>query len=231
MKINIKKILKSQWSFFWAGIVFGIAQIIYMWGHMIDALMNIVVMLEREPRIWAKYPLKLLIVSFIWWLIFSYWTRLAGGCTLNHLLGWVPMMNIHSTVALIFMGIGWLAAFWLMVKLNLARYFKHQETKCYVKHEYEKWNKDRDGITYDPNYNPWKRVATWVWLGFMLSLFGIALYGGIADPEWMQYLKKWDLHAMYKSIDHKWLFWVFVTLLAGIVWGFAMAKSWFLWSK
>ncbi len=313
---KIKKILFSQWSFFWAWIVFGIAQIIYMGGHLIDSLIKgkdlvsiaikpitvttdlgkmfralevafykltglpdfqlygkaieqagewisatwwafypgigwqiiwmaiggfIVVMLEKEPRIWAKYPLKLLIVSFIGWMIFSYGTRLAWGCTLNHLLWGVPMMNIHSSVALIFMALWWLAAFWLMVKLRLANYFKHQETKCYVKHEWEKWNKDRDGVTYDPNYNPWKRVATWLWLTFMLALFGVALYGGIANPEWMQYLKNGDLHAMYKSIDHKWWFWVFVTLLAGIVGWFAMAKSWFgtecalvaaeMWSK
>lgn len=65
----------------------------------------IVVLLEREPRIWAKYSTKLLLTSFVGGMLFSYGTRLAGGCTLNHLLGGVPMMNIHSTVTLIFMSL------------------------------------------------------------------------------------------------------------------------------
>ena len=77
----------------------------------------LVVLLEREPRIWAKYSTKLLLTSFVGGILFSYGTRLAGGCTLNHLLGGVPMMNIHSSVTLIFMSIGGLLAFLWMSKM------------------------------------------------------------------------------------------------------------------
>lgn len=42
---------------------------------------------ERESRTWAYYPKKVLLISFVGGLFLSYGTRLAGGCTLNHLLG------------------------------------------------------------------------------------------------------------------------------------------------
>ncbi len=298
-----RNLFTKQWSFFWAWVVFGLAQIIYMGGHILASVLKwktdllnlsvkpitvttdlgkmfralevafyklfnlpdyqlygkaeqladgswisvkwgafvpgvgwqiigmaigglIVVLLEREPRIWAKYSTKLLLTSFVGGMLFSYGTRLAGGCTLNHLLGGVPMMNIHSTVTLIFMSLWGLLAFLLMSRMGLAQYFKHQETKCYVKHEYEKGNM-RDGATYDPNYNPWKRPATWIGIAFTLALFGVAWYAGSKNPEWLRYMSWDDLHAVYKSVAHKGFIYVFFTLLAGIIAGFGMAKSGF----
>ena len=101
----------------------------------------------------------------------------------------------------------------------------------------------RDGATYDPNYNPWKRPATWIGLAFVVTLFGLAWYAGSNSPDWLGYLKKVPedvknltleaakdqklLHAVYKSVAHKGIIYVFFTLLAGIIAGFGMAKSGF----
>ena len=170
----MKKLLTKQWSFVWAGVAFGVAQIIYfigtMWpswaagktpkvkpmtvttdlgkmfrgvevwlshtfgfsdpqiygssteiageivnsggafipgvGWIIFGMLVggwLVSVFEKDSRVWVKYSSKMLLVSFIGGIIFSYGTRLAGGCTLNHLLGGVPMMSIHSLVAIVFM--------------------------------------------------------------------------------------------------------------------------------
>ncbi len=185
----------------------------------------LVVLFERQNRLWVKYSGRLLLISFIGWLFFSYGTRLAWGCTLNHLLGWVPMMNIHSLVAIIFMSLWGLAAFWLMTKLGLAKYFKHQEDLDYVKSQYKKWN--IDGATYDPNYNPWKNPMVWLGLTFLLAFVWVAIYWLVSNPEFLQHTK-WDsVKAFGKSIADKGLAYVIITLFAWIIAGFAMAKSGF----
>jgi len=291
----MKKFLTKQWSFMMAGIVFGVAQIIYMvwliipkmdsametWkikpitvttdlGKMFrslevwinnlfwfqselygnygaDGVMSatggafipgigtailgmiigwfLVVLFEKQNRLWVKYSAKLLLIAFIGWMFFSYGTRLAGGCTLNHLLGWVPMMNIHSLVAIVFMSMWGLTGFWLMTKLGLAKYFKHQEDLDYVKAQYKKGN--TDGITYDPKYNPWKNPMIWLGLTFLIAFVGFAILGMINNPEFLQHMKGDSLKGFGKSIADKWLSYVIVTLFAGIIAGFAMAKSGF----
>ena len=293
----MKKFLTKQWSFMMAGIVFGIAQIIYMvwlwapkfgteissWsvkpitvttdlGKMFRGLevwVNnlfgftselygtygttasweiisngwafipgigtailgmiigwfLVVLFEKQNRLWVKYSGRLLLVAFIGWMFFSYGTRLAGGCTLNHLLGWVPMMNIHSLVAIVFMSMWGLTGFWLMTKLGLAKYFKHQEDLDYVKAQYKKWNSD--GATYDPNYRPWKNPMVWLGLTFLIAFIGIAILGMISNPDFLQHIKGDSLKDFWKSFAHKGTAYVIITLTAGIIAGFAMAKSGF----
>jgi len=294
---KLKKVFTKQWSFMMAGIVFGIAQIIYMvwlwaphfneaistwkvkpitvttdlgkmfrglevWinnffgftselygtygtsatGEMISngwaftpgiwtAILGmiigwfLVVLFERQNKLWVKYSGRLLLTSFIGWMFFSYGTRLAGGCTLNHLLGWIPMMNVHSLVAVMFMSLWGLTGFWLMTKLDLAKYFKHQEELSYAKSEYEKGT--NDGVTYDPNYNPWKNPMVWLGLTFLLAFTWIAIYGMLFSPEMLQHLKGGNIKEFGKSIADKWLSYVIITLFAGIMAGFAMAKSGF----
>lgn len=283
------RILKKQWSFFWAGVAFGVAQIIYMigiivsnlqkgkeavadpitvttdlgrmyralevaianflnipdpqlFGHSVDGVPSggafvpgvgwqiigmaiggtLVALAEREFRTWVKYPPRLLFISFIGGFLFSYGTRLAGGCTLNHLIGGIPLMSIHSTVTVIFMAIGGILAFYFMAKLNLAKYFKHQETLCYVK---SRAHDPIEAATYDPSYNPRRQFIWWFSLAFFVALFGVAIYGGLFNPEWMQNLKKGDLVAFSKSVADRGWFFVLAMLLAGIVAGFGMAKT------
>lgn len=290
-----EKVLKRQWSFFWAGIVFGVAQILYMvalyitawdkgkaatstpitvttdlgkmfrgmevWltnlvggtdmqiygnavatasGEMISTTGGafvpgvgwpivgmmiggwLVAMVERESRSWVKYSTKMLWISFLGGILFSYGTRLAGGCTLNHLLGGIPMMSIHSTFTSLFMAIGGALAFVVMSRLKLADNFKHQETKDYIV-----GNDPGERTLYDPNYKPHRRPIFWVGLTFLFIFFGVAVIGGLFNPESLQYLKNGELIAFSKSVDAKGWFYVIGTLVAGILGGFAMAKSGF----
>ena len=292
-----KKYFTKQWSFLMAGIVFGIAQIIYMIGLIIpkmDGAMEtwkvkpitvttdlgkmfrwmevwinnffwftselywtywttatweiisngwafvpgiwtailgmiigwfLVVLFEKQNRLWVKYSWRLLFVAFIGWMFFSYWTRLAGGCTLNHLLWWVPMMNIHSLVAIVFMSMWGLTGFFLMTKLGLSKYFKHQEDLDYAKAQYKKWT--NDGITYDPNYRPWKNPMVWLGLTFLLAFVWIAITGMISNPEFLQHMKGDSIKDFGKSFADKGISYVIITLIAWIIAGFAMAKSGF----
>jgi hypothetical protein len=291
-KISFKKLITNQWSYVYAGILFAIAQIIYMIGiwlyksstgqtpklmhisvttdlgrmfrslevfinnifgfyselygnYGIDAQGNIipeggvftpgigwpivgmivggylVTRMEKEYRGWAYYSKKALIVSFIGGAFFSYGTRLAGGCTLTHLMGGIPFMGIRSFGSVIFMAIGGALGFMFMEKMGLANYFKHQETLAYVK------NADKgEQATYKPWYNWKKNPVFWAAASFTVIFLIAALYGAISGAEWMQHLTgDGKLKAFGKSIaDRNGLF-VFMTLLAGIVAGIALSKS------
>ncbi len=294
--MKFKKILTEQWSFLYAGIMFGIAQIVYMTGLWISALQHgktphlkpitvttdlgkmfrgvevfinhlfgfkseiygqygklvidgvekvlpsggafvpgigwpivgmiiggwLVSRMEKESRIWAYYGKRLLTVSFFGGVLFSYGTRLAGGCTLNHLMGGVPLMNIHSLVTIVFMAIGGYLGFWMMSKIKLAAYFKHQETLNYVK------NADAgEQATYKPDYHPKKRWIFWLSLSFTVILVFVAFYGGLFSPEYLGHIKDEKLVAFNKSVEQKGWFYVLMTLVAGILGGIGLAKSGF----
>ena len=296
MKISLKKLFKSQWSYLYAGIVVGLAQIIYMiglWGESVDkgktpslkpitvttdlgkmfrgmeVFINnlfgfqselygnyatimvdgvektlpsggafipgigwpivgmiiggfLVAKIEREGRGWAYYSKKALLVSFIGGALFSYGTRLGGGCTLNHLMGGVPLMNIHSLVTAVFMAIGGALGFVIMSKLGLASYFKHQETKAYV------MNADKgEQATYKKGYKPTKTIIYWVALIFSLVFVFVAIYNGFFSGDSMENIKGDKIAPFNKSVDHKGWFYVIITLVAGIIGGIGMAKSGF----
>lgn len=285
----LSRLTRNQWSFFWAGIVFGVAQIAYMvalwvhswdkgkeavstpitvttdlgkmfrgmemwlydlfrlpdfqlYGTSMDGIANggafvpgvgwpivgmmiggfIVAKLERESRAWVKYSPRILAISFLGGILFSYGTRLAGGCTLNHLLGGLPMMSIGSTFTVVMMGIGGAMAFLLMSKLNVASNFKHQETKSYVSN-----NDAGESMLYDPNYRPTRRPIYWIALAFVVVFFGVAIWGGLFNPESLQHLKKGEMEAFGKSIAGSGWFFFIGTLAAGIIGGIGMAKSGF----
>ncbi len=286
----LKRMMTRQWSFFWAGVTFGIAQIIYMlglwiqtaqagkdvllkpitvttdlgkmfrglevaiydlfalpdfqlYGKAIDGVAStggafipgigwpivgmiiggwLVARMEKENRTWAYYPWHVLVISFIGGAMFSYGTRLAGGCTLNHLLGGIPLLNIHSFITVAFMAVGGGVAFYFLSKVNMAPYFKHQETKAYVK------NADAgERLTYREGYNPKKRFIFWFSLLFSVAFVGVALWGGFFNPESLQHLKDGEFVDFSKSVDAKGWFYVILTLVAGIIGGFGMAKSGF----
>ncbi len=295
--MNFKKLFRKQWSFLYAGIAFGIAQIIYMIGLWINAdqhgktphlkpitvttdlgkmfrglevfinnlfgfkselygkygsiVVNgvektlpaaggafvpgigwpivgmiiggwLVSRMEKESRSWAYYSKKLLLISFVGGMLFSYGTRLAGGCTLNHLMGGVPLMNIHSLVTIIFMAVGGALGFFIMAKLNLAGYFKHQETLSYVK------NADKgEQATYKKGYNHWKNKFYWIGLIFALLMVFVAFYGGFFNPENMEHIKGDKIIPFNKSVEHKGWFYVLATLIAGIIGGIGLGKSGF----
>jgi len=197
-------------------------------GMMLGGLL--VAMFEKESRGWAKYDWKVLLIAFFGGALFSYGTRLAGGCTLNHLLGGIPMMNIHSMVAVVFMSLGGMMGFFLMGFADSSKYFKHQETLDYAKESYKKGNMT-DCVCYDPNYKPNRDVIRWFGILFSVIFFGVGIVGGLFNPEMFQYAKDAihldALKPFGKSIDHQGLAYVALTLAAGILGGFGMAKSGF----
>jgi hypothetical protein len=286
----LRKALTSQWSFFWAGIAFGVAQVVYMIGLWIPNILKgkdtlhkpitvttdlgkmfrgmevfiydlfalpdfelygkaidgqaasggafvpgigwailgmaiggwLVGKLEHEHRTWVFYPRHVLFISFLGGILFSYGTRLAGGCTLNHLLGGIPLLNIHSIVTAVFMAIGGGIAFMVLSRFDMAPFFKHQETKDYVTAE-----GGGEARTWVEGYNPRRRPVFWISGAFAVVFFGVALYGGLANPESLQALKDGELIAFSKSVAAKGWPYVLLTLIAGIIGGFGMAKSGF----
>lgn len=294
-KFSIKKLFKNQWSYVYAGVLFAVAQIIYMIGiylykagkgvkledntlmhisvttdlgrmfrgmevflnnlfgtyseiygnYGVDVAGNIipeggvftpgigwpivgmilggwiVTMMESETRAWAHYSKKALIVSFIGGAFFSYGTRLAGGCTLTHLMGGVPYMGIRSFGSVIFMAIGGALGFLVMEKLGLANYFKHQETKAYVIA-----NKDKgEQATYKEGYDWRKNPVFWISLAFTAVFLGAALYGALSGTDSMKHLSGGKLLAFGKSVADKNGLFVIMTLLSGLVAGIALSKS------
>ncbi len=290
-KFSFKKLVTNQWSYVYAGILFAVAQIIYMIGiwlyksgegktpnlmhisvttdlgrmfrglevflnnafgfyselygnYGVDASGNIipeggvftpgigwpivgmivggylVTRMEKEFRGWAYYSKKALIVSFVGGAFFSYGTRLAGGCTLTHLMGGIPFMGIRSFGSVIFMAMGGALGFLFMDKMGLANYFKHQETLEYVK------NADKgEQATYKEGYNWKKNPMFWIALSFTVLFLFAALYGAISGTDTMQHLTGGKLAAFGKSVaDRNGLF-VALTLIAGIVAGIALSKS------
>ncbi|MEN8041491.1 MAG: YeeE/YedE thiosulfate transporter family protein [Actinomycetota bacterium] len=282
------RLTKRQWSFLFAGLVFGLAQIIYMatlwldkamaggdavlkpitvttdlgkmfrglevginslfgfqtelYGSYVDGVASggafvpgigwpivgmaigglIVVIAEREHRSWVKYPLRVLGVSFVGGMVFSYGTRLAGGCTLNHLLGGIPMMSIHSTFTVVFMAIGGAVSFLIMTKLGIGQYFKHQETKSYCES-----TDSGECPAYDSEYKWYRNPWYWVGASFSIALILVALIGGLFNPEALQSLKDGEMVAFSKSVAAKSWLYVIGTLAAGTIGGIAMAKSGF----
>jgi hypothetical protein len=291
MKISIKKLFTNQWSYVYAGILFAVAQIIYMlaiWfyktsigqeaklmhisvttdlGRMfrgLEVFVNnifgfyseiygnygvdtagqiipeggvftpgigwpivgmiiggwLVTRFEGESRAWAYYSKKALIVSFIGGAFFSYGTRLAGGCTLTHLMGGIPFMGIRSFGSVIFMAMGGAFGFFVMEKLGLANYFKHQETRAYVE------NADAgEQATLKKGYNWKKNPVFWIALSFTIIFLAAALYGVFSGADSMKHLELGETIPFGKSIADKSFLFVLLTLLAGIIAGFALAKS------
>ena len=293
-----KNLFNTQWSYVYAGVVFAVAQIIYMLGiyfykagHGVSAAKNhlmhisvttdlgrmfrglevflnritgtyselygaygvdaaghilpneagvftpgigwpivgmiiggwLTTLFEKETRAWAHYSKKALIVSFIGGAFFSYGTRIAGGCTLTHLMGGVPFMGIRSFGSVIFMAMGGALGFLVMEKLGLANYFKHQETRAYVIA-----NKDKgEQATYKEGYNWKKNPVFWIALSFTAIFLTAALYGAFSGAEGMKHMKGTSgaLTAFGKSVADRSFFFVVMTLLAGIVAGFALSKS------
>lgn len=291
MKKSFKSLFKNQWSYVYAGVLFAVAQIIYMiaiWAYKsgigekagllhisvttdlgrmfrglevflnnlvgsyselygnygVDAAGNIipeggvftpgigwpilgmiiggfiVTRMEGESRAWAHYSKKALIVSFIGGAFFSYGTRLAGGCTLTHLMGGVPFMGLRSFGSIIFMAMGGALGFFVMEKLGLANYFKHQETRSYVENA-----EPGEQATLKKGYKWQKNPIFWISLSFSLIFLAAALYGAFFAPESMMHLQGGSLAAFGKSVADKSTLFVLLTLLAGIIAGVALSKS------
>jgi hypothetical protein len=119
-------------------------------GALIGAF--VLAWMEGEFRSWVRYPKGTLIATAVGAFFFAWGTRVAGGCTLHHLLGGFAAMNIKSWVVMLFATVGALVAFLLLRKLNLSQYFKSQDTKWYVEQAKERgWG---DGLTLGDSSKP-----------------------------------------------------------------------------
>jgi len=128
--------------------------------------------LEGELRSWVRYPKGTLIATAFGAFFFAWGTRVAGGCTLHHLLGGWAAMNVKSWVVMIFATVGALLAFLLLRKLNLSQYFKSQETKWYV--EQAKQYGWADGLTLGEDTRP--TLLSWILYVVLGIIFLIVLY-------------------------------------------------------
>ena len=147
-------------------------------GAMISAL--VFAWLEGEWRGWVKYPKPLLLLTVLGGALFAWGTRVAGGCTLHHLLGGFPAFNLKSFVVMGSATVGALIAFIIFRKLQLSQYFKSQETQWYVVQARERgW---ADGLTYSQK-NPYPLLSGAL-LAFLGLFLAVILYNAIFGNDY-----------------------------------------------
>ena len=94
----------------------------------------------------------MLALSFIGGILFSFGTRIAGGCTTHHFIGGIPSMSIASWVVLL-TGIPFaFLAFKLALMAGQGGYFRHQETREIARRYSKDAEQPQPG--YDPTYRP-----------------------------------------------------------------------------
>lgn len=134
-----------------------------------------VTILEKEKKIWPKYPNRVLLLAFFGGAIFGLGTRIAQGCTTWHYLGGIPAMSLTSiVVALVSVPFAFVA-FFIMAKLDAGGFMKHNETLATVKYCAEH-GLDSETLCYDPKYNPYKDPLRIILTVFLLVLVGASLW-------------------------------------------------------
>lgn len=182
---------------------------------IIGALLGarLVAVSEKESRGWVKYNWRMLVLSFIGGLFFSFGTRLAAGCTTHHFMGGLPSMSIASWVVLIsgmpFAFIAFKIAMWA----GVGGYFKHQETRSVAVAHCDDPNNCQPG--YDPKYSHWKSPMRWALNLFLLSFIAVPLYFALFTDE---------VAGSVSQIGWAELLWMFIP---GILLGFGIAKTGF----
>ena len=162
---------------------------------IIGALLGarLVAVVEGESRAWVKYHWRMLLLSFIGGVIFSFGTRIAGGCTTHHFVGGIPAMSIASWVVLL-TGIPFaFIAFKIALNMRMGGYFRHQETwdvACrYANHP------EQPQPGYVPDYKPWRDPLRIVLNIFLLTFLAVPLYfalftdeimGAVSDIGWVE---------------------------------------------
>lgn len=168
---------------------------------------------ERESRGWVKYDWRMLTMAFIGGLLFSFGTRLAAGCTTHHFMGGIPAMSIASWVVLL-SGIPFaFLAFLIAMKVGVAGYFKHQETRATVEAHLNDPANPQPG--YDPAYRHWLSPLRWLLNAFLiLAIFALPLYYGVTG--WIS-----------GAVNH--IGWAEVVWMAvpGLLLGYGIAKTGF----
>jgi len=135
---------------------------------------------EKDHRDWVHYDGGMLTLAFFGGFLFSFGTRIAGGCTTHHFLGGIPSMSIASWVVL-FTGIPFaFLAFKLVTMLGKGGYLRHQESFSVSREQETAEHNHNPG--YKPGYRPWKNPLH-ISLTLMLLVFLLVplYYGLTAD--------------------------------------------------
>lgn len=186
--------------------------------------------MEREFRAWANYPKGTLIATALGAFLFAWGTRVAGGCTLHHLLGGFAAMNVKSWVVMFFATVGALIGFVILRNLNLSQYFKSQETKWYVEQARSRgWV---DGITYSSGSNAQRSWLSLVLYAFMIVVLLVVAYNAIAgntyaiQKGWADSLEKTKIYggmiSVGKNVPN-----ILLLMLVGALLGISVAKTGF----
>lgn len=174
---------------------------------------RLVAVAERESRSWVRYHSRMLIISFIGGILFSFGTRIAGGCTTHHFIGGLPAMSIASWVVLL-TGIPFaFLAFQIALKAGMGGYFRHQETKQ-VAGRFCK-NPEQPQPGYHPEYRPWRDPLRLVFNLFLLMFLLTPLYFALFTDEIM---------GAVNDIGWQEVAWLMVT---GLLLGFGIGKCGF----
>ena len=138
---------------------------------------RLVALVEWESRSWVNYPWKMLLLSFIGGIFFSFGTRIAGGCTTHHFIGGIPSMSIASWVVLL-SGIPFaFLAFKIALMIGMGGYFRHQETRSIAQQYHHHPSQPQPG--YHPTYHPWRNPFHILLTVFLLIFLGTPLYFAI----------------------------------------------------
>ncbi len=196
-------------------------------GALISAL--VFTWLEGEYRSWVKYPKAMLISTAFGAFFFAWGTRVAGGCTLHHLLGGFAAMNVKSWVVMFFASVGALAGFAILRQLNLSQYFRSQDTKWFVTQARERgW---ADGLTYDPKESGAKSWLFKALAAFMILLGILFLYNAVFGNDFAVtagFASSIEKTKMFKAmLSMKNLPNILFLLVIGVLLGASVAKTGF----
>nr|VFK17537.1 MAG: Sulphur transport [Candidatus Kentron sp. LPFa]VFK34017.1 MAG: Sulphur transport [Candidatus Kentron sp. LPFa] len=142
---------------------------------------RLVAMAEGESRAWVRYQWPMLMLSFIGGMLFSFGTRIAGGCTTHHFIGGLPSMSIASWVVLL-SGVPFaFIAFQFAMKIKMGGYFRHQETLDIARRYHKDPEQPQPG--YDPSYKPWRDPLQIFLTLFLLLFLLLPLYFALFSDE------------------------------------------------
>lgn len=146
---------------------------------------------EQESRAWVQYHWRMLLLAFIGGFLFSFGTRIAGGCTTHHFIGGLASMSIASWVVLL-AGIPFaFLAFQIALWVGMGGYFRHQESKSLASRYCYDPEQPQPG--FNPSYRPSRDPLRWVLNLFLLTFLLLPLYfavftskiaGGVAEIGW-----------------------------------------------
>ena len=184
--------------------------------------------LEGEFRAWAKYPKASLGFVALGAFLFAWGTRVAGGCTLHHLLGGFAAMNLKSWVVMLSATIGALIGFIILRNFNLTQYFKSQETKWYVvQAKHLKWA-DGLSVSEEVRESKWVRTVLYILMGLILV---VVLYNAFAGNDyavrmgWAESIEKTKIYGgmlIGKNLGN-----ILMLVIVGALLGLSVAKTGF----